>query len=298
MAFYRSDSNMHAHLEGLLDQLETDGRPGLRNSIALTWIRYNKADPAPCSGFGTGWCEERLLYPASVVKLIYAIAVEQWLHKDLLPESEELRRALKEMVLHSSNDATSLIVDLLTGTSSGPSLQADSWENWKQQRQLVNKWLNELGWPELKSINCCQKTWEDGPYGRERDFYGAMNGNRNALTTSATARMLEGIMTNGLISPRACKRLRELFARSIDLINRKENPENQVDGFIGEGLPQGSRLWSKAGWMSQARHDAAWWNSPGKSPMLLVVFSLGKERAKDELLLPEMTKQLASFPPH
>ena len=52
----------------------------------------------------------------------------------------------------------------------------------------------------------------------------------------------------------ACRRLRELLSRSIDLEQRRADPENQVDGFLGEGLPQGSLLWSKAGWMSQARH--------------------------------------------
>ena len=271
MAFYRPDSAMQAQLKGLLDRLAAERRPGLHNSVAISWVRYDCSDPTPGSGSGAGWSDQRILFPASVVKLVYALAAEAWLQRDLLPEADELRRAMRDMIADSSNDATSLVLDLLTGTTSGPSLLGESWQTWQQQRHLVNDWLQGLGWEELEKVNCCQKTWGDGPYGRERDFYGVGLGNRNALTTAATARLLESVMTDALVSPLACKRLRQLFSRSIDLMQRKADPENQVDGFLGEGLPVGSRLWSKAGWMSQARHDAAWWSLQGGRPMLLAV---------------------------
>ena len=292
MAFYRSNSQMAASLGELLDRFAKQGRPGLHNSISITWIRYKTPNPEPCSGIGTEWSGERQLYPASVVKLVYAAAIEAWLQKDLLPDSTELRRALKEMVSDSSNDATSLLMDLLTGTTSGPSLFGERWEAWQKQRQLVNAWLRSLNWPELNGVNCCQKTWEDGPFGRERDFYNEGNINRNALSTDATARILEGIMTNGMISPPACMRLKKLLSRSLDLMQRKINPENQIDGFLGEGLPKGTRLWSKAGWMSQARHDAMWCCEPEGNPMLLVVFSQGRERSNDTFLLPAIASEL------
>ncbi len=292
MAFYRSDPKMSAILGELLDGLAKKGRPGLLNSLSITWIRYSKPNPEACSGAGAGWSEQRKLYPASVVKVVYAIAIEAWLQKDLLTDTNELRRALKDMIGDSSNDATSLIVDLLTGTTSGPSLFGDRWQAWQTQRQVINKWLQSLNWPELNDVNCCQKTWSDGPYGRERDFYGTGNINRNTLSTSATARILEAVMTDRLISPLACNRLKKLLSRSLDFMYRKTNPENQVDGFLGEGLPKGTRLWSKAGWMSQARHDAAWCCAPEGNPMLLVIFSQGRDRSNDNLLLPSLAREL------
>ncbi|KZR73911.1 serine hydrolase [Prochlorococcus marinus] len=295
MAFYRPDSAMQAQLKGLLDRLAAERRPGLHNSVAISWVRYDCSDPTPGSGSGAGWSDQRILFPASVVKLVYALAAEAWLQRDLLPEADELRRAMRDMIADSSNDATSLVLDLLTGTTSGPSLLGESWQTWQQQRHLVNDWLQGLGWEELEKVNCCQKTWGDGPYGRERDFYGAGLGNRNALTTAATARLLESVMTDALVSPLACKRLRQLLSRSIDLMQRKADPENQVDGFLGEGLPVGSRLWSKAGWMSQARHDAAWWSLQGGRPMLLVVFTQGRERANDTTLLPAIARELSKL---
>ena len=295
MAFYRPDPEMASRLETLMDELSADGRPGLRNSLAVTWIRYADQQPDAGQGVGAGWNEERLLYPASVVKLFYAVAVERWLQQDLIPESDELQRALRDMIGDSSNDATGLVMDLLTGTSSGPALQGTAWELWQRQRQLVNDWLVSLAWPELDGVNCCQKTWGDGPYGREKQFYGADNGNRNALSTRATARMLEAVMTGDVVSPPACRRLRELLDRALDPERRKADPEKQVDGFLGEGLAQGTRLWSKAGWMSQARHDAAWWQHGDQPPMLLVAFSSGPDRARDEQLLPALARSLSGF---
>lgn len=56
------------------------------------------------------------------MKLVYLVAAEAWLQRQLIQEGPELRRALADMVRDSGNDATSLVVDLLTGTTSGPSL--------------------------------------------------------------------------------------------------------------------------------------------------------------------------------
>ena len=295
MAFYRPEPTMQEHLAALIDRLAADGRPGLHERMAVTWVRYDQASPATGSGSGASWADQKLMYPASVVKLIYAVASEHWLERDVLPDSEELRRALLDMLADSSNDATGLIVDLLTGTTSGPALRSPAWEQWQHQRLVVNRWLRDFGWPELERVNCCQKTWGEGPYGREKAFYGETNANRNALSTAAVARMLEAVMTDGVLSPPACQRLRTRLLRSLDQEVRAADPENQVDGFLGAGLPAGSTLWSKAGWMSQARHDAAWWAFGDEAPHLLVVFTEGAELANDECLLPAMARDLARF---
>ncbi|WP_186596402.1 serine hydrolase [Synechococcus sp. PROS-7-1] len=295
MAFYRPEPTMQEHLAALIDRLAAEGRPGLHDRIAVTWVRYDQSSPATGSGCGASWADQKLIYPASVVKLMYAVAAEHWLERDFLPDSEEFRRALLDMLADSSNDATGLVVDLLTGTTSGPALRSPAWEQWQQQRLAVNRWLWDLGWPELDRVNCCQKTWGEGPYGREKAFYGEANANRNALCTAAVGRMLEAVMTDGVLSPPACQRLKTRLLRSLDQEVRAADPENQVDGFLGEGLPAGSTLWSKAGWMSQARHDAAWWASGDEAPNLLVVFTEGAELANDEALLPAIAHNLAFF---
>ncbi|WP_320663764.1 serine hydrolase [Prochlorococcus sp. MIT 1223] len=295
MAFYQSDPEMLDHLKSLINRFSNEGRPELHKNISICWIRYLKLYPNAGSGHGATWSQNNLFYPASVVKLIYAIATEIWLQNDLLIESEELRRALSDMIIHSSNDATSYIVDILTGTNSGASLPEKEWEAWKQQRSLINQWLKTFNWSELENINCCQKTWSDGPYGREKDFYGENNENRNALSTGAVAKIFEALMTNSLISPKATGRLKNYLSRSLNMIDRKKNPDNQIDGFIGEGLSQKSKIWSKAGWMSEVRHDAAWWEEENKNPMLLVIFTRGTELSKDPFLLPAFADELRNF---
>jgi hypothetical protein len=167
--------------------------------------------------------------------------------------------------------------------------------SWIEQRQLVNGWLAELGWPELEGVNVCQKTWGDGPFGREREFYGPELENRNRLSTESTARLLQAVMGGAWLSPPACQRMQALLARSLDAEQRAADPENQVDGFLGEGLPAGARLWSKAGWMSQARHDAAYVEVDGYGPLLLVVFSEGERCAADTRLLPEIARHLLAM---
>ncbi|MGC5196905.1 serine hydrolase, partial [Aphanothece microscopica] len=283
--------------------LELEDRPGLAQQVSITWLRFDAAPVAQAAEgqaaafwmrrwSGGSWGGDRLRYPASVVKLVYLMAAEAWLQEGLLEEDPELRRALADMIRDSSNDATALVVDLLSGTTAGPALPAQRMETWIAQRQLVNQWLDRLGWPELNGCNACQKTWGDGPYGRERVFYGPALENRNRLSTDATARLLLAVMASALVSPPAAARMRELLARSLDPAERAADPENQVDGFLGEGLPLGSSLWSKAGWMSQARHDAAYVEAPDHDPFLLVVFSEGKEPAQDTRLLPEIAARL------
>ena len=292
MAFYRQDPEMAYCLKGILDRFEREGRPNLHKNIAITWIRYDTQSPCSTIGYGTGWNSNKHFYPASIVKIVYALATQVWIKKDLIIDSEELRRALYEMIANSSNDATSYILDLLTGTTSGPELNEQNFQAWKLQRQTINNWLGELKWSELKNWNCSQKTWNEGPFGREKISYGTNNENRNSMTADGTARLFESLMTHQMLPKTKSKKFSKIFQRSLDPVFRKQDLENQVDGFLGEGLPLASKLWSKAGLMSEVRHDVAWWESPNKSPMLAVVFTNGKELVKDQFLLPAISSEL------
>ncbi len=287
---------MGVFLRTLIEKFSKDSRAGLQRNIAITWICYEGSNSNSWnSGIGAGWLEETLFYPASVVKLFYGCAIETWLHKDLLVDCSEIRRAMAEMIVHSSNDATGYLVDLLTATTSGPALNGKNWEVWKKQRNWINDWLNSFDWEEFCSINCCQKTWNDGPFGREKDFYGKSLQNRNALSTIATARLLESIMNDSLLTAKSTKDLKKLLFRSLDLVERKADSDNQVDGFLGEGLPIGTKLWSKAGLMSEARNDAACFITPNNIKMLLIVFTQGQKLANDVSLLPAIAAELSKW---
>lgn len=301
MGFFSPDGAMDAILADGIAALEADGRPSLMDDLSVTWLRYPSSPLAGAWGdgsqalavHGASWAGERARYPASVVKLAYLVAAEAWLQRQWLERSSELERALAAMIQESSNDATGLVLDLLTGTTSGPELPPGPLSSWSEQRQLVNRWYGSLGWPEWQGCNTCQKTWGDGPFGRERQSYGPDLAHRNRLSTDFTARLLHGVISGALVSPLACQRMQALLARSLDPELRRADPENQVDGFLGAGLPATARLWSKAGWMSQARHDAAYIEMDGHQPFLLVAFSEGPARAADASLLPALAQRLA-----
>ena len=50
------------------------------------------------------------------------------------------------------------------------------------------------------------------------------------------------------------------------------DPDNQAK-FTGPVLPRGAKLWSKAGWTSQTRHDATYIELRGGAKFVLVVFT-------------------------
>lgn len=298
MTFFHKDEQLESLGDRILEALWAEF-PGLaRNQIAMTWVVY---DPPiivntggalsaeefwkyPVRGFSYRGVER--IYPASVVKLFYLVAVQEWLQQGMVPPSAELDRAMRDMIVDSSNDATGLVVDVLTGTTSGPELPPAPFETWKYQRNLINRYFQSLNWMELETINVNQKTWCDGPYGREQVFVGELRENRNMLTPIATARLLHSIVGGVAVSAERSQAMMALMKRSLDPNDLAKDPENQVVGFLGGGLPPVAQLWSKAGWMSQVRHDAAYIEISGLRPYLLVVFTEGKTQSQNERLLP------------
>ncbi|MBR8826685.1 MAG: serine hydrolase [Gomphosphaeria aponina SAG 52.96 = DSM 107014] len=275
--------------------------PQLAHSqIALTWIVYyppvivntgGAISPAEfwqhqVQGFSYRGGEG--IYPASVVKLFYLVAIHEWLEGGMIPSSPELERAIKDMIVDSSNDATSFVVDMLSGTTSGPELPPGPFATWKYQRNIINRYYQSLGWEELAGINVNQKTWGDGPYGRERGFLGELMANRNLLTTDSVARLLHAIVGGVAVSSRRSQEMMHLLQRS--LISPGE--ENQITGFLGESLPSNAQLWSKAGWTSQVRHDAAYIEIPEKPPYLLVVFTEGQNQNRE--ILPYISRSFVA----
>ena len=206
----------------------------------------------------------------------------------MVPDSPELQRAIKDAIVDSSNDATSLIVDVLTGTTSGPELPDAPFATWKQQRNIVNRYFQSLGWQELENINVNQKPWNEGAYGRERAFLGELMNNRNLLNTDAVARLLHSIIGGVAVSSDRSNQMMQLLKRSLDPddLAKYDGEEEQITGFLGSGLPDNARIWSKAGWTSQTRHDAAYIEIPDLQPYLLVVFTEGKANAKNREILP------------
>jgi hypothetical protein len=304
MAFFQHDAQLQTWGDRVLEATWQQFPIIAKNQIAITWLVY---DPPYFINTGGALTPEMFwqqqlrgysyrgverIYPASVVKLFYLVAAHEWLERGMTPPNAELERAMREMITESSNDGTGLVVDVLTGTTSGPELPPGPFETWKYQRHIVNRYFQSLQWEELATINACQKTWSDGPFGRERAFYGENMDNRNMLTSDATARLLHSIIGGVAVSSSRSQAMMNVMQRSIDPATLALDPDNQVSEFLGGGLPENATLWSKAGYTSWTRHDAAYIEIPGLSPYLLVVFTEGREHNHNTEILPFISQQV------
>ncbi|MBD2306449.1 serine hydrolase [Chroococcidiopsis sp. FACHB-1243] len=307
MVFFRKDEQLETLGDRVLETTWAEFPTLARNQIALTWIVYDPPVPVNTGGAlspqafwnfpvrGYSYRGVERIYPASIVKLFYLVAIQEWLEKGMVGSSPEIERAMRDAIADSSNDATSLIVDVLSGTTSGPELPAAPFETWKTQRNIVNRYYQSLGWEEMATINVNQKTWCDGPYGRERAFVGELMDNRNMLTTNATARLLHSIVGGVAVSSGRSQAMMSLLKRSLKPTDLPtDNDEDQITGFLGGGLSPEAQLWAKAGWTSQVRHDAAYIEIPNLRPYLLVVFTEGRDRSKNRHILPFISQQIAA----
>src|SRR6185436_13326831 len=150
------------------------------------------------------------IYPASVVKLFYLVAVHRWLEDRKIQETSELKRAVRDMIVDSSNEATQYVLDVLTQTTGGFELPPKEMAAWQHKRNAVNRYYSSLG---FTNINVNQKTFCEDAYGRERVSRGPNGENRNKLTTDATARLLAEIATGRAVSPQRITQMMELLKR-------------------------------------------------------------------------------------
>jgi beta-lactamase class A len=228
---------------------------------------------------------EQKLYTASVVKMFYMAALHQQLEDKKVTLTKELERGLRDMIVDSSNEATQYILDVLTDTSSGAELPPKEFEKWQYKRNRVNRYFSSMGY---SGINVNQKTFCEDAYGIEQQSRAYKGQNRNMLTTFATARLLAEIALGRVVNSTRSQMMMDLMKR--DPFKESKDPDNQATGFIGKALIEkklsGAKLWSKAGWTSRSRHDAAYVELPNGRKFVLVIFT--ENHANEQEVLPKV----------
>ena len=215
---------------------------------------------------------ELKLYPASVVKMYYMAALERQLEDGKVTMTPELARGLKDMIVDSSNEATQYILDVLTGTSSGAELPQKDFDNWQYKRNRVNRYMAAMGYT---NINANQKTFCEDAYGIEQQSRRYKGENRNMLTTNATARLMAEIVLGRIAGPAGTSKMMELMKR--EPFAATTDNDDQAHGFTGKMIIDrkmtDAMLWSKAGWTSKSRHDAAYIETVDGQKFVLVIFT-------------------------
>jgi beta-lactamase class A len=253
-----------------------------KDQLGIAAGKLNRADGAVMFGQING---KQPFYPASTVKLFYLAYGAVLLEKGSLTLTTELERGFKDMVVDSSNDATGLILDAVTGTTGGPELAAPELKLWMEKRNSVNRWLKSLG---FESINVNQKTWNEGPYGRERQGYGPNFEHRNSLTPESGVRMMALIALQKLAPKARNEWMEGLLSRKIPADSK--DADFQSRAFVGASLPSGTKLWSKAGYTDSVRMDIAWFKLPNGDEWIFSIFTKGQ--SNEPKLIPFVAESL------
>jgi beta-lactamase class A len=224
--------------------------------------------PQPASASYRG---DAAYYPASVVKVFYLAYYEAQKEQGKIRDTPELVRAVKDMITVSSNDATGFVVDSITGTTSGPELQGNEWERWKESRNAVNHFFAGRGYAGL---NANQKTFCEDAYGREQAFRDDGK-NRNSLTADLAARLFREIARGQIAGPAGTEEMLRLLARDVTPAKPFEDFELEDARLAGQRLPPGTVFWSKSGDAYDVHHLVSRLQLPGGADLVLAVFTKG-----------------------
>jgi len=274
-----------AALQTLLNKAVSDaiskGKDFKPEEIAATIIDLRDAENAKIAEVRGA----EKIYPASVVKMFYMVALEQLLEEGKVKTSPELERGLKDMIVDSSNEATQYILDVITDTSSGGEMPEKEFKVWSYKRNAANRFYSSLGYT---NINVNQKTFCEDAYGREQQFRGYKGENRNKLNTTATARLMAEIVLGRVAKPETTQKMLNLMKR--EPFAETKDQDDQAHGFSGKALIdmnlKDARIWSKAGWTSSTRHDVAYIETADGLKFVIAVFT--ENHANDRETLPRV----------
>lgn len=259
------------------------------DQIAVTVVDLRGAEPV--------WAQHRgdeRHYPASVIKLFFLAYAHHLLETGALADSAELQRALRDMTVESSNDATAAAVDYLTGTTGGPELPPAELAAWHERRRAVTRWFEAQGYRNVLAV---RKTWAEGPYGRELQDAVVHPPRRNFLSTNDTARLLLAIAQGRCVTPARSAQMLGLMEREEMTAAAAGDGDAEGIGFTAPALSPGMKLWSKAGWTSWTRHDAALIELPGGGRVIIVTFTEAREHANNRAIIAAVARRvLAGLP--
>jgi len=250
------------------------------------------------TGEHAGYQQEKLRYPASVVKLFWMVNLYAQIEKGILSEAE-FPEYLDSMIQKSDNEAASYIVDRITKTEYKQNLKREEYKNWRKRRLKINQYFQKAGY---ENINVSQKTFPipslklsraKGSELKLRD--NPQKPNLNKISTQQVARLLYEINKNQSVSEESSLKMAKILTidaetRNIKRYDKNLNEFNPVRGFLSASLPNNADFKGKAGWTSGSRNDAAIITTPNGKTYILVVFAQDRAYASDWQIFPDISK--------
>ena len=247
-----------------------------------------------------GYQQEKLRYPASVVKLFWMVYLYAQIEKGILSEAD-FTQYLDDMIQKSDNEAASKIIDKITNTEYQENIQAKESKSWKNKRLQVNQYFQQAGYD---NINLSQKTFPIPslnlfkPAGSElilRENPKSSKPIRNKISTQQVARLLYEIYSNQSVSSISSEKMTKWLTidsktRNLKRDDKNPNVFNPVRGFLSASLPDNADFMGKAGWTSNSRNDAGIITTPDGKAYILVVFADDKAYASDWKMFPQISE--------
>lgn len=229
-------------------------------------------------------------YPASLVKVFLLGYVASLMDDQLIKLDVQLDSACRDMIVDSSNDAMGYVLDRVCGTNPGSELSETALQAFADRRKVVSNWYKKNGFSNVRIHN---RTFNEAPYGRERQLIYETDLGRNSLNAESCLKFLNDLFFSEIWSPMSREwMLRFLFRKwPLESVSGELNP--QGTNFLARDLSASAVLWSKAGWTSEVRHDMAAVRGTNGEVLFIVLMTEGLE--SDEMLCDAGSQILSYF---
>lgn len=264
-----------------------------KKSLSITLIDINRHQIS-------GYQQHVPRFPASVVKLFWMVALEEYIQQGLISNERGINPSLKAMIVDSDNDASSRIIDVVTKTKSfSKRLDAEEFQVLKNRRNHLNQFFQKAGYQNIVISNKTFPITElrmSEPTGTELQLIGDDKLKSNQITTYHAARLMYEIFNQQAVSPKLSQKMANLLHRDLRPQKWKNNPPrsegfNPVENFFGESLPADIYFASKAGQNSTTRNEVAYVaTEDGKTRYVIAIFGKDKAYSQSNRIFPQMSK--------
>lgn len=203
-------------------------------------------------------------YPASCVKLGFAIAATHWCAaRGKAPHC--LDASVRPMLQDSDNVATGVVVDAISGVANGPVDGAD-FESWLGQRLYTENLLQSHGL--LGGQRMVNKTYptNSGEMPQELENLALERHGRNSMTADGSALLMLALVT-GEFGADAAEYLR----------SRLRRPLISPNSAMGGGFPQGTVFESKIGSAYDTLAEIVHAELPDGRRLIIAAYSNGRD---------------------
>jgi beta-lactamase class A len=278
------DTELQEFLDKRIEKLRERDPALKRQTIRVSLMDIPTSGPPRLAS----WKGDLPVYPASVPKFAYLMAVYHWRDQGKLEIDPDLDRQITQMVYASSNRATQKVVARLTDTEPGPRLEPEEYAEFVEKRHAVKRWLRELGVTDLHLVH---PTYDGGGdlYGREEQFLedteieGALPNqtgqyrNRAAMTSDGSARLLALLATDRALAPETSAEVRERMRRST---KKQAYLTYRIAGGAERCGVEGLDVFAKTGTWGPITADAGIIRAPSGRQFIVVAFIEGAPRYK------------------